>query len=741
MWYNNLGNERTLAEPDSVLVKGVKKIEGEYGLCSKRMNNRPKYKRLNSDAKAKRGSSTEPLVLWSTGNSWRISREGRVGDTAYAFVTDSCKSPLQIQGVWKLYDNNTKTWEKVINLRVERKPRSLGFVSKKSLHRKISEPLRPNPTALKAMSSGIDKSAENSSLENLLSSLLTETRIPPSTDTFMKSAIGGVRGSSPTRLNRSPREATSSRTEPKVPRIREKDDLKAYHGVVSNPAPLYSKQQNESSVFDILNMKKPYFPKKEVTTSNWLEEIKKITDSSNLPSDLQPPSDIDRNPSSREPGSEVSGTSAETETGLHFLQNHLQELCSKLQDFPNQLDMGDFVDMMDQFDLDRDKLQALTKALKPEQERLERLAVSPHDERKSLIEEKSVLEKEIKEMGTIFQGQESELEDIERQIEDLQRRKKDLVEKITRTQREQRGLQKKHVKCVRMLNKIGKQSTSDISDQENARSALKAISSNLANCNTSIKKIVGLMTELQEDWEKNWPTWDSYALVSWMCRLNGGSFAKYKGFWRESFEQDRVSGKNLPQLDMSTLKDLGIQILEHRSIIHTEIQRLTSLHPSNEQAPRSLMETDNNHFSKPRPPLTLTVTDSHSHVDNGFSPSGLMPPAQADDEKAAEVSPVRSAPPAITGTHREPWKNMLESWKLKQFIGAFADNGYDDITDWANLTDEELTALGMKTGHQKKFRRRIAIWSTGGTFKFPEGETNGILSSPRGIYTRTRSGT
>jgi len=717
MWIKNLGSERISAEPDSVLVKGIKKIEGEYALCSTRMNNRPKYKRLNSDAKAKRGSNTEPLVLWSKRNSWRISREGKVGDAAYAFVMDSCKSPLLIQGVWKLYDTKTKTWEKVINLRIERKPRSLVFPNKRD-----------------------KRVVEKPSLANLLSSLLTETGTDPSADTFMKPSINGVRRSLSTRYHRSPREITSTTTEPTVPRIRDKDDLKAYQGVVSNPAPLYSKHKSESSVFDILNMKKPYFPKTEATTSNWLEEIKKITASSNIPSDLQPHSDIDRNQSSRAAGSEVS-TSVETETGLNYLQKHLQELCSKLQDFPNQLSQGDFVDMMDQFDLDRDKLQALTKALKPEQERLERLAVSPHDERKSLIEEKSVLEKEIKEMGTIFQGQESELEDIERQIEDLQRRKKDLVEKITRTQREQRGLQKKHVKCVRMLNKIGKQSTSDISDQENARSALKAISSNLANCNTSIKKIVGLMTELQEDWEKNWPTWDSYALVSWMCRLNGGSFAKYKGFWRESFEQDRVSGKNLPQLDMSTLKDLGIQILEHRSIIHTEIQRLTSLHPSNEQAPRSLMETDNNHFSKPRPPLTLTVTDSHSHVDNGFSPSGLMPPAQADDEKAAEVSPVRSAPPAITGTHREPWKNMLESWKLKQFIGAFADNGYDDITDWANLTDEELTALGMKTGHQKKFRRRIAIWSTGGTFKFPEGETNGILSSPRGIYTRTRSGT
>jgi len=733
MWYNNLGNERPLAEPDSVLVKGVKKIEGEYGLCSKRMNNRPKYKRLNSDAKAKRGSSTEPLVLWSTGNSWRISREGRVGDTAYAFVTDSCKSPLQIQGVWKLYDNNTKTWEKVINLRVERKPRSLGFVSKKSLHRKISEPLRPNPTALKAMSSGIDKSAENSSLENLLSSLLTETRIPPSTDTFMKSAIGGVRGSSPTRLNRSPREATSSRTEPKVPRIREKDDLKAYHGVVSNPAPLYSKQQNESSVFDILNMKKPYFPKKEVTTSNWLEEIKKITDSSNLPSDLQPPSDIDRNPSSREPGSEVSGTSAETETGLHFLQNHLQELCSKLQDFPNQLDMGDFVDMMDQFDLDRDKLQALTMALKPEQERLERLAVSPNEERKSLIEEKIILEKEIKKISTLFQGYESELEDVERQIEDLQRRKKILIEKITRSEREQRGLQKKHVKCVGLLNKIDKQSSTDIAEQENARSALKAITSNLANCTTSIEKIAGLMIELQEKWEKKWPTWDSYALVSWMCRLNGGSFAKYKGFWRESFEQDRVTGKNLPQLDMSTLKDLGIQILEDRSVIHKEILRLTSSHPSKELAPRSLMETDSNHLSNPRLPPTLTVKDSHS--------SGRMPSSHVDDEKASEVSPVRSAPSAIIGIHKEAWKNMLESWKLKQFIGAFADNGYDDITDWANLTDEELTALGMKTGHQKKFRRRIAAWSKGGTFNFSGGEPNSALSSPSKLYTHMYNGT
>lgn len=741
MWYNKLGTERSsAAEPDSVLVKGIKKIEGEYALCDSRMNSRPKYKRLNSDVKAKRGTSTEPLVLWSKGNSWLISREGRVGDTAYAFVMDSSKSPLQIQGVWKLYDNNTKSWEKVINLRIERKPRSLGFPSKTSLHRqrKISDPLRPIPAGRKgATSMDMGKAPkEKSSFENLLSSLLTDSRPIPTPSSLLKPAIGVVRGSSPIRLNKSPREVSSCRTEPRVSKIREKVEVKNYQSVLSNSPPRYSFPQPETtSVFDILNMKKPFYPKKGAITSNWLEEIKKITAASDLPSDLQPPSDIDRNQSSRERGSEISGTSVETDNGLQFLQNHLQELCSKLQDFPNHLDQGDFVEQMDEFDLDKDKLQDLTKALKPEQERLERLIVSPDEERKTLTEEKTSLEKSIKEMGTLFQGLETELEDIERQIEELQRRKKGLVEKINRSDREQRGLQKKHDKCVGLLKRVNEQSSSDISEQENAKSALKVMTSNLDNCKTSIEKITGLMTELQKEWVKKWPIWDSYALVSWMCRLNGGSFAKYKGFWRESFEQDRVRGKNLPQLDMSTLKDLGIQILEDRSIIHREIQRLTSLHPSKELAPRSSVDVSANHLTNPRPPPTLTVTDSL--VEN----SGLKPTAYLDDEKVAEVSPVMSATPVITGTHRESWKNMLESWKLKQFIGAFADNGYDDMTDWANLTDEELTELGMKTGHQKKFRRRILTWSKGGTFSFSAGEPNSVLSSPRGVQTNAYHGT
>jgi hypothetical protein len=54
----------------------------------------------------------------------------------------------------------------------------------------------------------------------------------------------------------------------------------------------------------------------------------------------------------------------------------------------------------------------------------------------------------------------------------------------------------------------------------------------------------------------------------------------------------------------------------------------------------------------------------------------------------------------------ENWKNILKELKLEKFIEVFAENGYDDETDWPSLTKEDLREIGLKGGHIKKWEKR-----------------------------------
>merc|ERR1739844_288807 len=98
-------------------------------------------------------------------------------------------------------------------------------------------------------------------------------------------------------------------------------------------------------------------------------------------------------------------------------------------------------------------------------------------------------------------------------------------------------------------------------EAEAATSNLKVMQANLELARSNLETISNLLEKRKEQHLTNWREWDSYNVVSWICRLNNGTFAKYKGFWREAFEQQKVTGKMLPKLDVSTLKDLGITVL------------------------------------------------------------------------------------------------------------------------------------------------------------------------------------
>jgi len=681
MWFNSSAELQDLEET-GVLVKGVPKLEGEYILQRERSHGRPTYKYTGSSKRFP--NKAHNLVLWSKGSSWLISRAEHVGDSAYAFVMDSSKSPLQIQGVWKLYDMQSKTWEKVINLRIERKPRSLPFAKKHTLPgqvRKTSSRSGPIPTMPRADArSPLPVSRprdirphssplkEENSLDNLLSRLYTANPEP-----------------------------TKSRSErpppaPNLPTFTERKSAGTAEDIFKDlTEPFYERtsptRKNRSSRDTLDNM-----------LADLNHDFETMAPPSEIPDvDITVPSDLGSQVPSvdlgRErfrvhpPKSEVSevsaATSVDTETSFAFYQRNLQELCTKLQEVPNQIDAqgADIDELCDSFELDREKLQDLEDRLRPEVERLEALSLS---HKASLEEKKASLAKakqnateldvRIESASQRVSSLEEEVKKIDEEIFALEQRKTGVLEEITKQKEEMTNIQEERRECDRNLKRCATHN----SELESHVSTLKVLTTNIDLAKRSLDSIQNLLAERQSLHELNWREWDSYNVVSWICRMNNSQFAKYKAFWREAFDAQKITGKMLPKLDMSTLNDLGVTVLEDRCEIHKNIQ--------------ALIGEENRRNS-------IVLAPGPIHLD---SPEKL----DATREEVTSVSV------SIDSTTSAGWKQLLENWNLEQFIESFAKNGYDDATDWGELSDEELKELGMKTGHLARFRRRFKSFSS-----------------------------
>mmetsp|Transcript_56181 Transcript_56181/g.93624 ORF Transcript_56181/g.93624 Transcript_56181/m.93624 type:complete len:263 (+) Transcript_56181:56-844(+) len=59
----------------------------------------------------------------------------------------------------------------------------------------------------------------------------------------------------------------------------------------------------------------------------------------------------------------------------------------------------------------------------------------------------------------------------------------------------------------------------------------------------------------------------------------------------------------------------------------------------------------------------------------------------------------------------EAWKNLLNEWDLGQYIDSFANEGFDHVDDWPSITAADLTRMGLKTGHQRRFLRLLSLRS------------------------------
>ena len=53
-------------------------------------------------------------------------------------------------------------------------------------------------------------------------------------------------------------------------------------------------------------------------------------------------------------------------------------------------------------------------------------------------------------------------------------------------------------------------------------------------------------------------------------------------------------------------------------------------------------------------------------------------------------------------------KQLLQTWKLVEYETRFLDSQHTTIYQWSDLTLKQLTQLGLKTGHAKRFIRNVA---------------------------------
>jgi len=97
----------SVSTPDRIYISGVqqenlRKIQGIYERTTRRENDKPTWKLVNSQG---------IFFLWNcrmgNNNLWMISREEHIGsDNAYCVVRDSTANPTEITATWLVYNGS-----------------------------------------------------------------------------------------------------------------------------------------------------------------------------------------------------------------------------------------------------------------------------------------------------------------------------------------------------------------------------------------------------------------------------------------------------------------------------------------------------------------------------------------------------------------------------------------------------------------------------------------------------------
>merc|ERR1712228_1109404 len=74
-----------------------------------------------------------------------------------------------------------------------------------------------------------------------------------------------------------------------------------------------------------------------------------------------------------------------------------------------------------------------------------------------------------------------------------------------------------------------------------------------------------------------------------------------------------------------------------------------------------------------------------------------------DEDKEEEEVPSAST---------KPFDVLLKEWGLEKYIDTMRDEGWDDVRDWQDLTDDDLkNDIGFSKGHLRKWHRNFKEWT------------------------------
>lgn len=60
----------------------------------------------------------------------------------------------------------------------------------------------------------------------------------------------------------------------------------------------------------------------------------------------------------------------------------------------------------------------------------------------------------------------------------------------------------------------------------------------------------------------------------------------------------------------------------------------------------------------------------------------------------------------------EDFKQILTKWKLQKYISNFEENGFDEVSEWKDLTDEDVSSVITNngrpiSGHIRRFKKNL----------------------------------
>jgi hypothetical protein len=149
----------------------------------------------------------------------------------------------------------------------------------------------------------------------------------------------------------------------------------------------------------------------------------------------------------------------------------------------------------------------------------------------------------------------------------------------------------------------------------------------------------------------------------------------------------------------------GQTVLVHES----QVMHLSSFHPSVGSGVEVLHEGkwESAHIQAMPSDATKGLWACQCHSDPAgtitYCNDDALRPLLSDEEKAVVTGHLSGASTTSSLPTGDDFNKKLIDSDLGQFYPMFVDHGYDDATHIDKITDEELVAFGMKSGHMNKF--------------------------------------